>query len=95
MIPIVISTVGSRTLDVLITSIRTYNPDVKYFIFEGTKGNFGDDYNDAMRTIFNTYDEIIIANDDIVLTPSSYERLLEDVNFLKNRHPRNLGYVAA
>ena len=95
MIPIVVCTVGSRSLSVMQTSVRIYNPDVNLMIFEGFMGNFGDDYNAVMELAFREYDEIIIANDDIVLTPNSYIRLVEDVQFLKNRHPRNLGFVAA
>ena len=95
MIPIVVCTVGSRSLSVMQTSVRTYNPDVNLMIFEGFMGNFGDDYNAAMEVAFRDYDEIIIANDDIVLTPNSYERLVEDVEFLNNRFPRSVGLVAA
>ena len=64
-------------------------------IIEGTLGNFGDDYNHAMEYAFQDREEIIIANDDIVVNPESYIRLVEDVQFLKNRFPRNLGFVAA
>ena len=95
MLPIVVCTVGCRSIEVLRASINTYIPGTHLMVLEGHHGNFGDDYNEAMEWAFQTYDEIIIANDDIVLTPSSYERLLEDVAFLKNRHPRNLGFVAA
>jgi hypothetical protein len=58
-------------------------------------GNFGDDYNAAMEQVFRDHDEIIIANDDIVFNPDSYNLLVEDIEFLKNRYPRNLGFVAA
>jgi hypothetical protein len=95
MIPIVVSTVGSRSLGVMQCSVRTYNPDVNLIIVEGTLGNFGDDYNHAMEYAFQDREEIIIANDDIVVNPESYIRLVEDVEFLKNRFPRNLGFVAA
>ena len=95
MIPIVVCTVGSRSLGVLQTSIKIYNPDVNLMIFEGFMGNFGDDYNAVMELAFRDYEEIIIANDDIVLNPDSYNLLIEDVEFLKNRYPRNLGFVAA
>ena len=94
-IPIVVCTVGSRSLGVFQTSAKIYNPDVNLIIFEGFMGNFGDDYNAAMEQTFRDYDEIIIANDDIVLNPQSYEILVQDVEFLKNRFPRNLGFVAA
>jgi hypothetical protein len=95
MMPIVVCTVGSRSLSVMQTSVKIYNPDVNLMIFEGFMGNFGDDYNAAMEVAFRDYDEIIIANDDIVLNPNSYNLLIEDVEFLKNRYPRNLGFVAA
>jgi len=95
MIPIVVCTVGSRSLSVMQTSVRIYNPDVNLMIFEGFMGNFGDDYNAVMELAFRDYDEIIIANDDIVLNPDSYNLLIEDVEYLKNRFPRNLGFVAA
>ena len=93
--PIVVCTVGSRSLSVMQTSVRIYNPDVNLMIFEGFMGNFGDDYNAVMELAFRDYDEIIIANDDIVVNPESYIRLIEDVQFLKNRFPRNLGFVTA
>ena len=95
MIPIVVCTLGSRSLAMLQTSVKTYNPDVNLMIFEGFMGNFGDDYNAVMELAFRDHDEIIIANDDIVLNPNSYENLMIDIEFLKNRHPRNLGFVAA
>lgn len=93
MLPIVVCTVGCRSIDVLRASVKTYNPDVELKIFEGFMGNFGDDYNAAMEQVFRDYDEILIANDDIVLTPSSYERLLEDVEFIKKSH--KVGLVAS
>jgi GT2 family glycosyltransferase len=77
------------------TSVKVYNPDINLIVVEGHLGNFGDDYNEAMEYAFQIYDEIIIANDDIVLNPDSYNLLIEDVEFLKNRYPRNLGFVAA
>ena len=95
MLPIVVCTIGSRSLGIMQTSVKVYNPDVNLMIFEGHLGNFGDDYNDAMEVAFRDYDEIIIANDDIVLNPDSYNLLIEDIAFLKNRYPRNLGFVAA
>ena len=93
MLPIVVCTVGCRSIDVLRASVKTYNPDVDLIIFEGFMGNFGDDYNAAMEQVFRDHDEIIIANDDIVLQPQSYEILLEDVQRLKGEY--KVGFVAA
>jgi len=93
MLPIVVCTVGCRSIDVLRASVKTYNPDVELIIFEGFMGNFGDDYNAAMEQVFRDHDEIIIANDDIVLHPHAYEVLLEDVERLKKEY--KVGFVAA
>ena len=93
--PIVVCTVGSRSLAVLQTSVKTYNPDVELMIFEGFMGNFGDDYNAAMTQAFDWCDEIIIANDDIVLKPNSYELLMADVKKLKGLVGDKVGFVAA
>ena len=46
-----------------------------------------------MASVFELHDEIIIANDDIVLTPDSYDKLMDDVKFLKTQ--AKLGFVAA
>ena len=94
-LPIVVCTVGSRSLPVMQASVRTYNPDVDLMIFEGFMGNFGDDYNAAMTQAFDWADEIIIANDDIVLKPDSYELLMADVKKLKGLVGDKLGFVAA
>jgi hypothetical protein len=57
--------------------------------------NFGDAYNAAMsKAFYDGYDEIIIANDDIVITPTTYEKLQEDVSLLKI-HAEKLGFVGA
>jgi hypothetical protein len=93
VIPIVVCTVGSPSLPVLEASVKAYCPEVKLFVSKGSKGNFGDDYNDAVNIAFEKYDEIIVANDDIVLTPSSYKLLLEDVEQLKKSY--KVGWVAA
>lgn len=94
-IPIVVCTIGCRSLDVLRQSIKTYIPGTHLMVSEGELGNFGDDYNKAMAWAFEKYDEIIIANDDIVLRPDSYELLLEDVSKLKRIVRDKLGFVAS
>jgi hypothetical protein len=48
-----------------------------------------------MDQAFQDYDEIIIANDDIVLNPTSYSAIMEDVAELKTIHGDRLGVVAA
>ena len=93
MPPIVICTIGSPSLTVLEASARTYVPDVELIISRNRGSNFGEAYNIAVNEAFKQHDEIIVANDDIVLTPSSYTWLLEDVAHLKLFN--QLGWVAA
>ncbi len=45
--------------------------------------NYGDAYNAIVHKAFENHDEIIVANDDIVLTPTSYDTLAEDVALCK------------
>ena len=93
MPPIVICTIGSPSLTVLEASARTYVPDVELIISRNRGSNFGEAYNIAVNEAFKQHDEIIVANDDIVLTPSSYSWLLEDVAHLKRFN--QLGWVVA
>ena len=55
--------------------------------------NFGDAYNFAAREAFKSHDEILVCNDDIVFTPTTWSVLMEDVAYLRQAIP-NLGYVA-
>jgi hypothetical protein len=93
MPPIVICTIGSPSLAVLEASIKTYVPDAEIIISRNRGSNFGEAYNIVVNEAFKQYDEIIVANDDIVLTPTSYSRLMEDVTHLKRFN--KLGWVAA
>lgn len=93
MIPIVVCTIGSPSLAVFEASVKTYVPDVEVFISRNRGSNFGEAYNIAVNEAFKRFDEIIVANDDIVLTPTSYSKLLEDVEHLKRFN--QLGWVVA
>ena len=93
MLPIVTCTIGSPSLAVLEASVRTYCPGVELFVSRNRGSNFGEAYNIAVNEAFQKYDEIIVANDDIVLTPTSYQKLLEDVEHLKRFN--KLGWVVA
>lgn len=93
MIPIVTCTIGSPCLAVLEASIKAYVPDAKLIISRNRGANFGEAYNIAVNETFEKYDEIIVANDDVVLTPTSYAQLLEDVAHLKRFN--QLGWVVA
>ena len=92
MIPIVVCTLGSPSLAVLKTSKEIYAPDHDLIVWEGSEGNFGDDYNFAMQQAFHSHDEIIIANDDVVLNKDTMRLLLEDVSELK-KTVKKLGLV--
>ena len=106
---IVIATKESRSLQVLLTSINAYVPeDVVLYIagqerwgigrhittIPNTATNYGDAYNAIVHEAFKKYDEIIVANDDIVLTPNSYKHLEQDVKILKAQSDK-LGWVVA
>jgi hypothetical protein len=96
---IVVATRGSKSLPVLLASINAYVPDdvVVYLAgderwgigrhircFPNTATNYGDAYNAIVNEAFKQFDEIIVANDDIVLTPKSYGLLAYDVATLEN-----------
>jgi hypothetical protein len=74
-------------------SAKVYAPDNPVFVFHNKPSTFGEAYNAAMQAAFVTYSEIIIANDDVVLTPDTMPVLMEDVENLKQSHAR-LGFVA-
>lgn len=93
MIPIVVCTLGSPSLAVLEASVQTYAPEHPLIVHRGTSGSFGGDYNQALTQAFKTYDQVIVANDDVVLTPSTMPTLLEDVAKLQEAVDK-IGFVA-
>lgn len=93
MLPIITCTIGSPCLAVLETSIKTYVPNAEFIVSRNRGSSFGEAYNIAINEAFEKYDEIIVANDDIVLTPTSYSKLIEDVEHLKRFN--KLGWVVA
>lgn len=98
MIPICIATVRGAGLPVLLESIRQYAPEHPVYLrgpqaviekFDahlkifGKPRNFGEDYNQVIFAALKDYDEVLVANDDIVLTPDSVRLLMEDVGIIK------------
>ena len=75
---IVACTVGSPALAVMKASVETYAPEHELRVRRGTEGNFGDDYNLAISEAFADHDEIIVSNDDVVLTPDTMYIRLSD-----------------
>ena len=95
MSAIIVCTVGSKSLNVLRSSVETYAPDFPLHVYSGPTTTFGEAYNAAMEEAFRTNDEIIIANDDVVLTPTTLSTLLNDVRYIKENFPNKIGFVAA
>lgn len=109
--PIVISTVHGKGLRVMLASIAEYCPEVPVYLrgpqsviggFDadlkvfGSPHNFGEDYNQIIdRALSDGFDSVVVANDDIVLTPTSYKYLLEDVKQLKDETADPVGWVSA
>lgn len=106
---IVICSTINTGLKVLLSSLDAYCPYIPVYLssknVEDSKfvhtwmynaaTNFGDAYNAAMDKAFSDgYKEIIIANDDVVITPTTYLKLEEDVRLLK-RNFENVGFVGA
>jgi hypothetical protein len=96
---IAIATKTAKCLPVMLASIDAYVPKEVTVIISGSDlelprhntinlpnngTNYGDSYNDVVRYAFEMFPEIIVANDDIVLTPSSFDLLIEDKVLLKN-----------
>ena len=96
---IVIATKTAKCLPVLLASIDEYVPEEVTVIISGSDlecsrhntvnlpnngTNYGDSYNDVVRYAYEMFPEIIVANDDIVLTPSSFNLLIEDKVLLNN-----------
>ena len=105
-VPIVIATKTAKCLPVLLASIDQYVPlDVTVFVsgsdlrlprhrtinMRNEGNNFGDSYNKVVKAAFAMFDDVIVANDDIVLNPTSYSLLMEDVELL----PGDTAWVSA
>jgi hypothetical protein len=86
---IVICTVSNPGIDVLLASLKAYAPDIPVYLAGAKRNgtiwlpniekNFGDAYNVAVDCAFRDgYDSVIMANDDIVLTPSTIKLMQED-----------------
>lgn len=106
---IVICTTKAKCLPVMLASITFYVPqDVTVFIagsdmvlprhrtinLPNDYKNFGEAYNAAMVRAYEEFDEVVIANDDVVLTPYTWPTLAKEVSQLK-RQISDLGYVAS
>jgi hypothetical protein len=92
---------------VLAASITQYVPDTVEVYIAGsdlqlprhrthnspnTATNFGDAYNAVVARAFETHDQIVVANDDVVLDPDTWATLAEDVAHLGRFN--QLGWVS-
>jgi hypothetical protein len=81
---IVICTTNARCLAVMQASIAAYVPrEVEVLIFRNVGDSFGEAYNFGVRNAFITHSEVVVCNDDIVFTPTTWETLLTDVGNLR------------
>lgn len=95
VIPIVTCTVDGKCLPVLQESVKAYAPDVPHLIYSPKLETSAKSYDFALKIAFETYDEVIVCADDIVLTPYSYATLIADIGLLKKIHGEKLGFVSA
>lgn len=105
---IVICTTHGKCLPVMLASISEYVPrDVVVYLagsdlklpnhqtinLPNDARNFGDAYNAAAHEAFKRFESVVIANDDIVFTPTTWLTLGSDVSLIRKEYP-NAGYVA-
>ena len=106
----VCSTSNQAGLELFFKSIELYSPGVPIYLASPSKpyltpspykwipntyGSFGEAYNACMMEAFlDGHQEVIIANDDIVLDPDSYTKLLADRELLKAKGIK-VGFLCA
>jgi sulfur transfer complex TusBCD TusB component (DsrH family) len=108
--PIVISTLRGQGLAVLLESIKQYAPECPVYLrgpesviekhdaflkIYGQARNFGNDYNHVIGEALKDWNDCIVANDDIVLTPDSVKLLMEDVQIIKSMNSVKAGWIAS
>jgi hypothetical protein len=108
--PIVIATVRGQGLAVLLESIKQYAPECPVYLrgpesvlenfqadfkIYGQPRSFGEDYNEVIEAALKDWSSCIVANDDIVLTPTSVKVLMEDVAIVRTMNSYKAGWVAA
>ena len=79
MTPIVVCSVDEKCLPVMAASVQAYASKHWLYVNVVPETTFGQSYNAAMIEAFKHHDEIIIANDDVVLTPSTMAVFMADI----------------
>ncbi len=77
----------------LSSSFDVKMPDRRVVCMPNEATNFGDAYNRVVNEAFKEHDVVIVSNDDVVLTPTSYDKLMEDYRVLSEQN--RVGWVAA
>jgi GT2 family glycosyltransferase len=72
--------------------LENFEADHKIY---GQPRNFGDDYNEVIEAALKDWSSCLVANDDIVLTPTSVKTLIEDVAIIKTMRSVKAGWVAS
>ena len=93
--PVLLESINQYVPDDVVIYTAGYDhilPNHRTITLPNDFNNFGDSYNAVATEAFKNHDEIIVANDDIVLTPTSYYLLNEDVKILKDH---NVGWVSS
>ena len=101
MTPICVCSVGNdKGLELFLASVRLYVPEPIVYLaspqpiahftpfkwIKNEAGNFGDAYNKIMAEAFmDGHETVILANDDVVLDPSTYWLLAHDRVILRQR----------
>lgn len=77
----------------LASNFQVEMPNRRVVCMPNSASNFGDAYNAVVKAAFNEHDVVVVSNDDVVLTPTSYSKLMDDYNLLSQQH--RVGWVAA
>ena len=107
---IAVASVKGRCLPVMLASCREYAPTARVYLrtpvdaprrevyrqLRGVPRNFGEDYNEVIDAAFaDGHEFVLVANDDVVLTPTSVSNLLEDVATLGDEFGDMVGWVCS
>lgn len=109
-IAIAVASTKGRCLPVMLASCREYVPGAKVYLrtpidaphhdvykqLRGAPRSFGEDYNEVIDAAFaDGHEFVLVANDDVVLTPTSVSDLLEDVATLSDEFGDMVGWVCS
>lgn len=81
------------TLYILTENFIEYKGTHVLLQFPNIENNFGDAYNKIVNIAFNNHNSIVICNDDIVFTPTTWKDLEDDKKLLKKNGVK-IGYLS-